>query len=89
MAEAYGNRPAVDPRPGSTIDSVITRLESLVNALTHITAKVEQIANSTMGTQPTPVPNAKIDHPPLTLQEWVSHLEDKITALEDQVTRFF
>lgn len=75
--------------PGSAIDSAVSRLESLVNALTHITSRVEQIGNSTIGSQPTPVPNQKIDHPPCTLQEWISHLEDKITALDHQVARFF
>jgi hypothetical protein len=83
---------AVNPhadRNGSAIDSVITRLESLVNALTHITSRVEQVATSTLGIQPTAVPNTKIDHPPQTLQEWTSHLEDKINALDSQVTRLF
>jgi hypothetical protein len=82
-----GSAPA--DRQGSAIDSVIARLESLVNALSHITGRVEQVATSTLGIQPTAVPNTKIDHPPQTLQEWVSHLEDKVTVLDQQVTRLF
>ena len=82
-----GHAPA--DRQGSAIDSVISRLESLVVALSHITARVEQVATSTIGIQPSAVPNTKIDHPPSTLQEWISHLEDKITALDSQVTRLF
>jgi hypothetical protein len=83
-----GNAPSGD-RQGSAIDSVISRLESLINAISHITGRVEQVATSTLGVQPSAVPNTKIDHPPTTLQEWVSHLEDKITALDHQVTRLF
>lgn len=94
MSEAYNKisgRAGVSTgdHPGSAIDSAVSRLESLAGALTHITSRAEQLGNSTFGSQPTPVPNQKIDHPPCTLQEWISYLEDKITALDHQVARFF
>jgi len=76
-------------RPGSTIDSIIHRLEGFTQNLIHMTGRLQQVADVTMGSQPTAVPNTKIDHPPQTLQEYISYLEDRISALDTQIGRFF
>lgn len=86
--EGRAGAPAPD-RPGSTIDSAIHRLENLTSQLSNMAGRLQQVADSTMGTQPTPIPNTKIDHPPTTLQEYLAYLEDKIAAVDTQIGRFF
>jgi len=96
MAEAYNNRISgagspVDPRPGSSLDSLISKLGGACSAIVHLTARVEQLANTTMGeaTSDRPPAQVKIDHPPCTLQEHMAYLEDNISRLEAQIQRFF
>lgn len=86
---AGGRTSPAEQRTGSSINSCTTRIESVCNGLISLINRVEQLANSTMGAQLTPVPEQKIDHPPSTLQEWVSDLEEKVTLLDTQVSRFF
>ena len=95
QAESYtggrggaASHPQAD-RPSSTIDSVISRLEGFTQNLIRMTGRLQQVADATMGSQPSAVPNTKIDHPPQTLQEYTSYLEDRIAALDTQIGRFF
>lgn len=77
------------PPQGNTIDSVVSRLQTLASAINQMTNRLEQVANSTMGSQPSATSNTKIDHPPTSLQEYLSYLEDRVTLLDQQVMRFF
>ena len=84
--------PGVAPRErgGTTIDSVSERVRSVTHAIREITARIEQIAEAVMGSPPSPTTtNPKMDHPPQTLQEHISCLEDAVTILDQQISRFF
>jgi len=76
-------------RKGTSIDAAIDRINSLTSAIHHITNRVTQVVDTTIGTAPQPQSTNKLDHPPASLQEHIGNLEAAVTELDNQVLRLF
>lgn len=89
FASSAGTPPPTTERGGSSIDSAMIRLERLALRINVVREEVTRLANSIHGPTPENVITAKIDHPPCTLQEHMTYVEERFEGVEQQIARFF